>query len=236
MSGVEGMLPVTVPNRRVRATYDRVAGLYAHTIARFEAPSQRRAVAELDLSPGDTVVDIGCGPGRVLPALADRVGPTGEVLGVDAAPSMLAQARRRAGRTGVTGRLSLTLGDARRLPVADGAVDAVCVFDVLDLFTRGDLERVLDECHRVLTPEGRLCVVTMDRASIADSTFLRAYEWAYRRVPRFETVGCRPIPATAVLQGADFAVQSVTRLRRGGIWPVGVFVCTPAGAADNPTG
>lgn len=233
MSDTDEMLPVTASNRRVRETYDRVAGLYARTVARLEAPSQRRALAGLDLSVGDTAIDVGCGPGRLLPTLAGRVGPTGAVLGVDAAPSMLAQARIRAREAGVTDRLSLTLGDARRLPVADDAADAVCAFDVLDLFARTDLRTVLAECRRVLAPDGGLCVVTMDRASVPDSRFLRAYEWAYRRVPGFAAVGCRPIPATEALREAGFAIQSVERLRRGAVWPVAGFVCTPDGAAGR---
>lgn len=234
MSDGETMLPVTVPNRQVRETYNRLAGVYARTVARFEAPSQRRVLGNLDLSAGDTAIDVGCGPGRLLPGLADRVGPAGAVLGVDAAPSMLTQARQRAQEAGVTDRLSLALGDARRLPVADGVANAVCVFDVLDLFARGGLRAVLGECHRVLTPDGQLCVTTMDHTSVPDSWFLQAYEWAYRRVPGFERVGCRPIPAMALLRDADFAVQSVTRLRRGGVWPVAGFVCTPAGDTGSP--
>lgn len=236
MSDGEEMVPVTVRNRRVRETYDRGAGLYARTIARFEAPSQRRVLDDLDLSAGDTVVDVGCGPGRLLPDLAERVEPTGVVVGVDAAPSMLAQARQRARAAGVTDRLSLIRGDARRLPVADGGADAVCAFDVLDLFARGDLETVLAECHRVLPPDGQLCVTTMDRARVPDSRFLQAYEWAYRRVPGFERVGCRPIPATDLLRDAGFRVGSVTRLRRGNVWPVAGFVCTPDSDAGRHPG
>jgi len=220
--------PVPVSNRRVRATYDRAAGVYARSVARLEAPSQRRALAGLDVAPGDTVLDVGCGPGRLLPELADRVGPTGVVLAVDAAPRMLAQARGRARERGREARVSLALGDARRLPVADGVADAVTAFDVLDLFGREALADVLCECRRALAPGGRLCVVTMDRASVADSRFLRAYEWAYEHLPGFATVGCRPIPAVEVLREAGFVVESTARLTRAGVWPVSALVCAPA--------
>jgi ubiquinone/menaquinone biosynthesis C-methylase UbiE len=234
MRDADGTLAVPVPNSRVRATYDRAAGLYARTVARLEAPSQRRTLAGLDLSAGDTVVDVGCGPGRLLPDLAGRVGPAGRVFGVDAAPAMLAEARDRARQAGCADRISLAPGDARRLPVADGAADAVCALDVLDLFDRADLRAVLAECRRVLAPDGQFCAVTMDRESVADSRFLRAYEWAYRRVPGFGSVGCRPIPAAAALREAGFEIRSVDRLRRAGVWPVAGFVCTPDGAAEPP--
>jgi len=232
MRDADGTLPVRVPNRQVRETYDRIARLYACTVARLEAPSQRRALAGLALSPGDTVVDVGCGPGRLLPELADRVAPTGTVLGVDAAPSMLAQARARARTAGVSDRVALALGDARRLPVPTGTADAASLLDVLDLFDREDLRAVLAECRRILAPDGQLCVVTMDRARVPESRFLRLYEWLYQHVPGFAAVGCRPIPATEALQAAGFSVRSAESFRRGGVWPVACFRCTPAADAE----
>lgn len=224
----EHVLPVPVSHRRVRRTYERTARLYAQTVARLEAPSQRQALSQLELSSGESVVDIGCGPGRLLPRMATQVGPRGEVYGVDPAPSMLAQARQQARSAGVTDCLSLLRGDGRQLPVADESVEAACAFDVLDLFTWTDLKAVLDECHRILGADGRLCVVTMDRTTLPDSRFLRLYEWVYRRLPGAGVVGCRPIPAATALRESRFTIESTTRLRRGGIWPVTSFVCTPA--------
>ncbi|MGQ5652773.1 methyltransferase domain-containing protein, partial [Streptomyces sp. EKR5.2] len=49
----------------------------------------------LGLQAGQTVLDVGCGPGTDLPALAERVGDRGTVIGVDRDPAMLAQARER---------------------------------------------------------------------------------------------------------------------------------------------
>ncbi len=223
-------LPVTAGGPRVRATYRRWGGLYARTVARLEAPSQRRALALLDRSlAGATTVDVGCGPGRTLAELARRAGPTGHAVGVDAAPSMLRAARRAvAGRRGERAPVSLALGDVRRLPVADGTADVVCAMDVLDLFAAPDLDRVLRECRRVLAADGRLCVTTMDRAAVPDSRFLRAYEWAYRRVPGFDRVGCRPIPVVEAVRAADFRVERTRGLSRAGVWPVTALVAAPA--------
>lgn len=67
-------------------------------------------VAALQLSPGDTVVDVGCGTGLSLPLLAEAVGFEGHVVGMDSADNMLAQARRRV--AGVDCRVTLLCGDA----------------------------------------------------------------------------------------------------------------------------
>lgn len=56
---------------------------------------KRQLVDLLDVREGHTVLDAGCGPGTDLPTLAERVGATGTVVGVDRDPAMLAQARER---------------------------------------------------------------------------------------------------------------------------------------------
>ncbi len=75
---------------------------------------RRLAIPLLDLRPGDTVVDIGCGTGLNFPLLARAVGPDGLVVGVDASTQMLAQAHRR--RLGdAAPRVRLVHADATRL-------------------------------------------------------------------------------------------------------------------------
>lgn len=58
-------------------------------------PTRRRTVEALDLSEGDTVVDLLCGTGANLPLIADRIGPTGTWIGVDGSEAMLQEARAR---------------------------------------------------------------------------------------------------------------------------------------------
>jgi demethylmenaquinone methyltransferase/2-methoxy-6-polyprenyl-1,4-benzoquinol methylase len=224
----DGTLSVPVPNARVRETYDCLAGVYGRTVAELEGPSQRRVVDRVAIPGGGTAVDVGCGPGRTLTLLADRVGSDGRVVGVDAAAGMLDEARRRVRSAGHGDRVSLVRSDARRLPLAEGAADVVTALDTLDLFERAAIDRTLRECRRVLAPEGRLCVVTMDRSDVPDSPFLRAYEWAYEHVPGFAQVGCRPIPAVEAVRAAGFEVEVLVRQRRARVWPVAGLVCSPA--------
>ncbi len=54
------------------------------------------AVAALELRPGDTVLDVACGTGFCFPAILDRIGPQGLLLGFDSSPDLLSQARSRA--------------------------------------------------------------------------------------------------------------------------------------------
>lgn len=92
------------------------------------------------------LLDLGCGDGQTLRAL---VRPSGLVVGLDRAPMALRAARRTLDRR-------VAAGDARRLPVRDGAVQVVLAADLLHHHDNVDLGVVLSEARRVLVAGGRL--------------------------------------------------------------------------------
>jgi len=97
---------MALDRRAFRKRYSRLAGIYDPGMLLYRAAGLRMsayrkaAVAALDLKPGDTVVDLGCGTGLNFPYLQDAVGSRGQIVGVDLTPAMLAQARRRVDRAG----------------------------------------------------------------------------------------------------------------------------------------
>jgi arsenite methyltransferase len=106
-----------------------------------------------DLPSGATVLDLGCGSGVDTLLAADRVGPTGRVIGVDLTPEMVAITRTAAAEM-ACGNVSVVVAAATRLPTADATVDVVISNGVLNLC--GDKPAVLRELFRVLKPGGRL--------------------------------------------------------------------------------
>jgi SAM-dependent methyltransferase len=83
--------PAAIP---VLPAYGQWAGKYDHDTGIHD--QWRRLVVEwLPVGPGDTVLDVGCGTGSCFPLLADKTGPTGRIIGIDAAPEMLAVARAK---------------------------------------------------------------------------------------------------------------------------------------------
>lgn len=216
-----------VSNDVVAATYDRIAPLYDVVVAPFAGGTRRRALDLLAVGDGDRVLEVGCGPGHALVPLARSLDASGRVVGLDAAPGMVARASDRADRSGVGDRIDTVLGDARALPVAEDAVDAVFVEDTLELFSPAEADGVLRECARVLDPDGRLVVATMERADAEDDPFVRAYEWVYEHVPGYDRVGCRPIYARRALEVAGFAVEHRERHLRAHVWPVELLLARP---------
>jgi SAM-dependent methyltransferase len=87
-------LTTPVSLTRSNAQYARLATEYDALTPRLE-PLRIEAHALLGLRPGDTVMDVGCGTGKSLAALADAVGVRGQVIAVEPCAPMLAQARSR---------------------------------------------------------------------------------------------------------------------------------------------
>jgi ubiquinone/menaquinone biosynthesis C-methylase UbiE len=111
----------------------------------------------LGLTPGDGVLDVACGPGNFTREFAQIVGPDGLAVGIDASATMLA----RAVSDTPAGVVAYVRGDAEALPFRDASFDAVCCFAALNLFS--DPDTALDHMTRVLTPGGRIAILTSCR-------------------------------------------------------------------------
>lgn len=107
------------------------------------------------LKPGETVLDLGSGGGFDCFLAGRAVGDSGQVIGVDMTPEMVAKARRNAEQLGAE-NVEFRLGELENLPVADGTVDVVISNCVINLSP--DKERVFKEVVRVLKPGGRVAI------------------------------------------------------------------------------
>ena len=117
------------------------------------------ALAALDAQPADVVVDIGCGPGFYVAALAEQAG---SVTGIDPSPSMLAVAARK-----TVGHRNVTLleGAATPLPLEDASVDRALSVQVFEYIA--DVPAALAEIHRVLRPGGRVVLWDIDWTTLS---------------------------------------------------------------------
>lgn len=187
-----------------KAFYNKIAGVYDLLAEHSEQPMREVALEMLAPAPGEHLLEIGFGTGHVLASLAQAVGPTGKVFGIDISENMVAQAQGFLQKEGLAERVTLACGDAEDLPYPGGSLDGIFMCFTLELFDTPDIPRVLAQCRRVLRPGGRIVVAAVSKEG-PQGFVLRAFEWTHRHFPNL--LDCRPIHARQALEGAGFLVE-----------------------------
>ena len=160
------------------------------------------AVAALQLLPGDTVLELGCGPGQALEMMVPRVSQ-GIIYAVDPSPVMLAQAHRR-NRTAIrSGRVRLYRAKTEQLPFADASMNKVLAVNVA-YFWR-ETEAALREIRRVLRRDGLISIY------VTDASAMRRWPFAGPDTHRlFGSDGLARHFRRAGFRDADFTIAEIT--------------------------
>jgi len=126
------------------------------------------------ITAGDRVLDLGCGIGNILIALAERIDFTHPALGVDVSPALIELGRREVAKAGLEPKVRLEVAPATRLPIGDEAVDAVLTSHVIKHLDDDALRKAFDEVHRVLRPGGRFLLWEFKKSPLSALLFISA--------------------------------------------------------------
>ena len=214
--------PISATNQ---SFYDRISHAYDLISDAGEHKAREAGEQALDIQAGEHVLEIGYGTGNTMVHLAEAVGDSGTVAGIDVSTGMQQVASKKLSAKGFADRVDLRVGDARKLPYDDNSFDAVFASFTLELFPLNDIPAVLAEVARVLKSGGRLGVVSM--ATVPDgekpSGLEKTYVWMHEHFPHI--VDCQPIDVVSLVNEAGLSIQQKVELA---IWtmPVRCVVAT----------
>jgi demethylmenaquinone methyltransferase/2-methoxy-6-polyprenyl-1,4-benzoquinol methylase len=204
-----GVLRVFQSKSETKAFYNKIAKVYDLLAEHSEGPVRQAGLDELAVQVGEKVLEIGCGTGHCLVAIARSVGPRGKAYGVDISDQMLKHTQSLAEREQLADRVDLRCADATHLPLPDGNMDGIFMSFTLELFDTPEIPLVLAECKRALRPGGRIVVVGMSKEDAHGAVF-EMYEWSHRHFPNF--VDCRPIFVRRAIKAAGFSVRQARKM------------------------
>jgi demethylmenaquinone methyltransferase/2-methoxy-6-polyprenyl-1,4-benzoquinol methylase len=148
----------------------------------FQQAEARALIADLALPAGSRGLDVGCGVGLYALWLAEAVGPTGRVTGIEPTAERVAAARELVGGATAAARLDLREGDGTAIDAPDATFDWIWCGDTLHHIQ--ETERALREFARVLRPDGRVIV---KESQLLPGLFLPGHPALERRLRQAET-------------------------------------------------
>src|SRR5262249_14068473 len=184
-------------------------------------------IAHAEFPEAQAVFEFGAGTGRIAERLLrERLPATARYLGIDISPTMVALARQRLAPWGDRAQVDQSDGSPRT-QAPDGAFDRFLSTYVLDLLSVEDIELVLQEAHRLLSPDGLLCLVS---ATHGRTPLERVVMGAAARLHACSPSlvgGCRAIRVLSFLEPGRWRVMHRSVVSKWGI-PSEVLVARPA--------
>lgn len=201
---------------QAQAFYDRF-GKKQDAQAFYEDAALDALIARAAFDRAESIFELGCGTGRFAARLlAAHLPVSASYLGIDISRTMVDIANRRlapyAGRAEV--RQS---NGAMDFPLPDDSVDRVVSTYVLDLLPETDIARALAEAHRVLAPDGKLCLVSLTRGETLASRAVSGFWSVLFRLHAPLVGGCRPIRLESFLDGRHWSVAYRSVVSRFGV-------------------
>lgn len=210
---------------QAEAYYNRF-GKKQDTQSFYEDAALDDLIAHANFKAAESVLELGCGTGRFASLLLSKhLTSSSNYLGVDLSPTMVELAKERVAQYGDRARVVQTDG-SMRFPTSDRPVDRVVSTYVFDLLSESDVHQAISESKRVLTPDGKLCLVSLTFGSTLISKFVSATWSQVFRLHAPLVGGCRPIELKAALGQYGWSIDYRNVIVKWGV-PSEVLIASP---------
>jgi ubiquinone/menaquinone biosynthesis C-methylase UbiE len=199
-----------------RAFYDHF-GAKQDSQAFYEDAATDHLTAHADFGQAKAVFEFGCGTGRFAEKLLDKALPDDATyVGIDISTTMVGLARQRLQRFRERAQVRLSEGAARTSDPS-ASFDRFVSNYVLDLLSEDDIHRLVGEAHRLLRPDGLLCIASLTHGT-NPLTRLVSRVWSVVHSVRPVLVGgCRPVAVAAFLPTDQWEKRHVAVITRFGL-------------------
>jgi len=206
----------TLTHQEARQTYDRIGSLQ-DSQGFYEDPATALVLLHGNFNSAESVFEFGFGTGRFALRLFDEyLSNTSRYRGVDVSPKMLRLAQTRLAPYSPRAEVILTEGG----PPVDEPTEHYDRFVsnyVFDLLSHDDIQAVLHEAHRMLRPDGLLCLSGLSTGIGLTSRFVAGVvSWIQTRSPSL-IGGCRPVDLIPFLAESKWQVQHHSKVVAFGV-------------------
>jgi ubiquinone/menaquinone biosynthesis C-methylase UbiE len=193
---------------QARAFYDWM-GAKQDWQAFYEKRATRDLIAHASFETAQAVFEFGCGTGAFAERLlASHLEPSARYVAVDSSTTMIRLARARLARFGSRVTVEQTDGSLQ-FEAASGSYDRFVSTYVADLLSISDITSLLAEAHRLLMPEGLLCLVSLTHGTRWLSRLVAGLWTGIHRLKPTLVGGCRPLELRVLLPAHTFHLEYV---------------------------
>lgn len=210
---------------QARSFYDRF-GKKQDTQTFYEDAAVDELIANAEFGKVEKIFELGCGTGRfALRLLTMHLSPSASYLGIDLSQTMADIAEQRIAPYQMRAKVIHSDG-SMRFPIPDHSVDRVVSTYVFDLLSETDIRQAVLEAHRVLIPNGKLCLVSLTQGVTLVSRIVCALWKTVFRLRASLVGGCRPIRLDSFFDQQTWSINYRNVITQFGI-PSEVLIASP---------
>lgn len=218
MNKSNNIQPILRSKKEAKHSYNIMSNWY-NMFSIFEKKYRELGIEKLNVQTGEQILEVGFGTGTSIVKFVKESNYECTVFGIDLSDRMCSKTKKLLLKKKIDSFSHICCGDATDLPFNSEMVNALFLSFTLELFSKQDMKKVLEECFRVLVKGGRVGIVALSRRKV--TPMLKLYEWFHNKWPKM--IDCRPILPEKELINSNFSIESISTKKMWGI-PVDIII------------